>query len=491
MSAPRYDLAIAGGGVTGLTAAVHARRAGLRVLLLEASPRVGGVIGTTRERGFLAEHGPNSLQRTAAFDRLVSLLGIEHEVIVAGASGSRRYVARGGVPHAIPTSPLEAIRTPLLSPRGKLRLLAEPWIRGAARDDETVAAFVRRRLGREVLDRLVNPFVAGVYAGDPERLGVAHAFPRLHALEREHGSLARGLVRVARGRRAARANEEPVRGGHAGESVSFRAGLQALTAALAAALGEAVRTRAPLHSADRTDDGWRLAIGTVGQTRAVDARAIVWAAPAHALRPVQWPAASRPHVDALATLRYATVGTLTLGFRRADIAHPLDGFGVLVPARERLAILGALFTSSLFPDRAPPEHATITCFLGGDRHPELGTAETDAVVALALADLRTLLGVRGAPAWVRHVSWPRAIPQYDTTHGRIRDAAAAMEAACPGLFVAGQAVDGVALGDCIAAGERAAERARAWLAEAPCRHPSLTTGIAAVVPGAGTALTSP
>lgn len=455
----RYDVAVAGGGITGLVAAWGLQRAGLRVVVLEASARAGGVVSTVRERGFLAERGPNSLLRNPALDRVVSQLGLEEQLVVAGSAGRKRFVVRDRVPHAIPTSPAEMLRSPLLSWPGKLRVLREPWVKAQPSEDETVASFVRRRLGREVLDRLVNPFVAGVYAGDPERLGVAYAFPKLHALEREHGGLVRGMLHARRARRGRAAAPALV-----ADTVSFRDGLDVLPRALAARLGDAVRLETPLRAARHTGEAWRLSIGGIGQTATIEADALVWTAPAHAMRAVEWPADVRDAAATLAEVRYPAVTSMTFGFRREHVAHALDGFGVLVPAVEPLNILGALFTSTLFPGRAPSGHVTITCFIGGARRPELAAAPTEGVRALALSDLQKLLGVRGDPVWAHATTWPQAIPQYDTWHGRARAAAAAMEGAHDGLFVAGQSVEGIALGECIAAGERAADRVGRWRA---------------------------
>lgn len=476
----RFDVVVAGAGITGLVTALGLRRAGLRVAVLEATARAGGVIATTRHRGFVAEHGPNSLLRNAALDRLVQWLGLADELVVAGAAGRRRYVARDGAAHPLPASPLEFLRTPLLSPLGKLRLLQEPWIRPSAHAGESVASFVRRRFGPEVLDRLANPFVAGVFAGDPERLGIAHAFPTLHALERDHGSVLRG----ARARRRAGAVSGTPRG--IAETVSFRAGLETLPQSLARHLGGALQLETPLRAARRTDDGWRLAVGALGATRSIDARALVWTAPAHALGSVEWPDTGRMAVETIASMEHPPVAALTLGFRREQVRHALDGFGVLVPESEPFGILGALFSSSLFPGRAPDGHVTITCFLGGARRPELGAASVDAVQAIALADLARLLGVQGAPAWRHHVSWPRAIPQYDVEHGRVRAAASALERGYPGLFVVGQALEGIALGDCIAAGERAAERVGSWIGQPAISQDETLAGasFAPPVPGA-------
>ena len=467
---------VVGAGLTGLTTAHHLRAAGHEVTVVDAGDEPGGVMRSIARDGWLVERGPNSCMLTPDVAALVDAVGLLPALQRAEPAGHTRYIVRDGVPVAVPSSPPAFLRSPLFGLRGKVRILREPFIaRRTADGDESIADFVRRRLGTEVLDWAIDPFVSGVYAGDPETLSVGHAFPRLVALERQHGSLIRGAIALARARGAARATAAA--SGQRGAMISFRDGMQTLPRTLAAALAPRVQLGTRLVAlAERTGGGVRATLARDGVEAVVDADVAVVTIPTWALRDVAMPTAAGAALTRLAGLRYPAVSSVALGFRRADIAHPLDGFGCLVPSRERRDLLGVLFSSALFPDRAPAGHALLTCFIGGTRRPDLGTAPTDLLVERLLADLQPLLGVRGAPVFVEHSRWPHAIPQYELGHDHHVAAAEAIEAVLPGLVLDGQFRRGVSVGDCIAAGRTLADRAVALLT----RHRSSVAGPTAV-----------
>lgn len=445
---PSPPVAIVGAGVSGLAAAWRLRTRGVDAVLLEASDRIGGAVRSLRAEGFLADLGPNTLVvRDPRVEEVLQRLGLAARRLWADPAAARRYVVRDGRPVPLPTSPLGLLRTPLLSTRARLRLLAEPFVRRGHQVDESLAAFVRRRLGPEVLDYVADPFVAGVFAGDPERLSARHAAPALVELERTHGSLLRGALAQ---RRAARTAPSLPR-----HPFSFPEGLEALPHALAAALAGAV----PVHLGERVTTlgreagGFRL--GPHGPFRAV-----VWATPPYALPD----GVGSPNDLAIVRgVPCPPVAVLALGFRREDVAHPLDGFGVLVPRREPFRLLGALFSSTLTPGRAPDGHALLTCFLGGARRPDDALRPEAELLAVAQADLARLLGVRGDPVFARCRVWRRAIPQYEVGHDTVLAALDRLEAATPGLFVAGTVRGGISVGEALAAGLVAADRAAAHL----------------------------
>jgi oxygen-dependent protoporphyrinogen oxidase len=472
------SVAVIGAGITGLVTAWELQRRGVPVTLYESAPVAGGAIRTSQTEGWLAEHGPNSLLTSAPVEELIRRLDLESEVVVANPSANKRFIVRDGRLVPIPLSPPAFLSTPLLSLRAKLRVLLEPLVRrGETATDESIASFVRRRLGREVLDYAVNPFIAGIYAGDPEQLSMAHAFPRVYALEREHGSVSLGLVRSRRRAGAARrqAGEAIARGDTDAKGaapvpptrprlISFRDGLQALPLALAAPLGKRLRLSTPVRSIHRADERWVVEAGDgeLATARTVDA--VVLAAPAHALAAMELPAPIRQHSAVIEHVVYPSVSSLTLGFRREQVAHPLDGFGVLLPEVEGRAVLGTLFSSTLFPGRAPEGHVALTVFVGGSRDPELARQPTDRIVEVVLRDLGDLLGVRGEPVFTQHVFWAKGIPQYTVGYAQVKDAADATEAANPGLYLTGNFRQGVSVGDCVASGQVVAERVAAWLA---------------------------
>ncbi len=467
------SVAVVGAGITGLVAAYELRRRGVNVTLYESSGHAGGAIRTTHADGFLAEHGPNSFVSSAPVEELLRKLDLHDDVVEANKAANHRFVVRGGKLLPFPLTPPAMLTTRLFSLRAKLRVLGEPLVRRReSTEDESIASFVRRRLGREVLDYAVDPFISGIFAGDPEQLSMAHAFPRVVALEHEHGSLSKGLMAKRKAAKLARQQAVTSPEGAAPKSataarlISFVDGMQTLTDALEASLVGTLRLGCPVRLLHRTETRWEVEAGLDGAARPHAVDAVVMATPAHVLAAMELPAGLRKDSGPVERVEYPPVSTLTLGFRRRDVAHALNGFGMLIPAAEGRSVLGALFTSSLFPARAPEDHVTITCFVGGARHPEIAREDSDTLVGRVLHDLRALLGVRGDPTFIMHVFWPRAIPQYALGYQAVKDAADATEAANPGLYLAGNYRNGVSVGDCIASGQQMAERVAAYLTRA-------------------------
>ncbi|AMW06610.1 hypothetical protein GEMMAAP_06345 [Gemmatimonas phototrophica] len=467
------SVAVVGAGITGLVAAYELRRRGVNVTLYEASGHTGGAIRTTHADGFLAEHGPNSFVTSAAVDTLLQQLDLQDDVVEASPGANRRYVVRNGALMPFPLSPPSMLTTGLLSFKAKLRVLLEPLVRTRTQDsDESVASFVRRRLGHEVLDYAVDPFISGIFAGDPETLSMAHAFPRVAELERQYGSLSKGLMmtrkQLANGESAATSHGGPMTASPPARArlISFVDGMQTLTDTLEAAIAGTVRLGCPVRLVHRQEARWVVDAGQDGVAQSRLADAVVMATPAHVLAAMELPASMRKLATPIERVEYPPVSTLTLGFNREDVAHALDGFGVLVPAVERRTLLGALFSSSLFPGRAPDECVTITCFVGGSRQAERAREDTDLLLERVLLDLRQLLGVRGEPVFAKHVYWSRAIPQYTVGYQSVKDAADLTEQQNPGLYLAGNFRNGVSVGDCVASGQQVAERVAAYLTRA-------------------------
>ena len=444
-------VAVIGGGITGLATAWYLRKLGIPVVVFEAKGQPGGVMASRREGEWLMETGPNTLfENSAAITEFITGLGLESRRLVASTVANKRYVVRRGRPAALPATPAQFFTSPFLSVRTKLGVLAEPFRRrGPAEGDESVADFVVRRLGQEFLDFVVNPFVAGVYAGDPGALSVRHAFPKLHALERDHGSLTRGALR----RRTATA-------GPKGSMISFPEGLAEVPRALAQELGSRLWLNHTVTAVRRMGWLWQVDYNSDQGAKSGSFAAVICALPPDALAAL--PIEGVPESGALAVMReipQPAVASVFLGYRREDVAHPLDGFGMLTPAVEKRRILGTLFSSTLFPGRAPAGHVALTTFVGGSRQPELCAQSDASLIAMVQEELANLLGVRGTPVISRVQRWPRAISQYVVGFQKFKDACYTVEAAAPGLFLGGPCCDGVSLSNCISAGQRLADAA--------------------------------
>jgi oxygen-dependent protoporphyrinogen oxidase len=449
------SVAIIGAGITGLTAAFCLKRSGVPVTVYESSGRVGGVIQSLQRDGYLAEFGPNTILETSPkIGQLVQDAGLGPRRLDPDPRAEARYVVRYGRPIAMPGSALGFLTTELFSARAKLAVLREPFV-PARRDgkEESIAEFVLRRLGQEFLDHAIDALVAGVYAGDPYKLSVPQAFPKLKQLEDRYGSLIKGQILGAR--------ERKKRGEVAKDRApkfSFDEGLQVLPETLRAQLGEAVRLNTKVTRATETSTGWALELLERGEVTRGEHSAILYCGTAYKLAELSLETRTPARLDAFSEIRYPPVASVVLGFRREDVAHPCQGFGMLIPRVEGFKILGTIFSSSLFPNRAPAGHLTLTSYVGGERFPELASLAPERLFALTCEDLRVLLGVRGKPTFQHSVFYPKAIPQYVVGYGRYRELMNEIEQKAPGLFLAGHYRDGISLSDSIVSGCNVAER---------------------------------
>jgi oxygen-dependent protoporphyrinogen oxidase len=448
-------VAVIGAGITGLTAAFYLQRKGIPVTVYEASDRVGGVIQSIRRDGYLAEFGPNTILETSPrIGQLIRDAGLESRRLNPDPQAEARYVVRYQRPMAMPGSPLGFLTTGLFTWKAKLAVLREPFV-PARREgpEESVAQFVQRRLGQEFLDHAIDALVAGVYAGDPYKLSVPQAFPKLAQLEAKYGSLIKGQILGAR--------ERKKRGEVAKDRApkfSFDEGLEVLPQTLALRLGEAMRLKAVVRRFSRHRHGWTLEVQEGGQVQQVEHRAVVYAGTAHKLAELGFENEPALSLKPFGEIRYPPVASVVLGFRRQDVVHPCSGFGMLIPKVEGFKILGTIFSSSLFPNRAPAGHLTLTSYVGGERYPELASLPPDELFALTCEDLRVLLGVKGKPTFQHSVFYPKAIPQYVIGYGRYRQLMADIEAKAPGMFLAGHFRDGISLSDSIGSGFNVVER---------------------------------
>lgn len=455
------SVAVIGAGLTGLTAAYCLKQRGLRVVVYESNDRIGGVVRSERRDGYLVELGPTSMSPPPpAVAAILTQLGLDASKIAASPDARHRYIVRRGRLLRLPLTPPELLTSRLFSNSAKLAIFGEPLIEtGESPVDESVAAFVRRRFNQEIVDYLANPFVAGTFAGDPEQLSVRHAMPQLHTLERTHGSVMKAYAKAMKARR-----EAGPESGEGGSLVSFRHGLQEIADALGRQLASEIRLRAAVTQLRHGAKGWT--IGAAFQTPELY-DAVIYAAPAYSLDEIDLDLPGGERLSTLSSIIYPPVAVLALGYRREQLAHPLDGFGFLTPEVERRRVLGVIFSSSLFPGRAPEGHVLLTVFVGGSRDPDLVQFDSQTLTARVLDDLRTLLGTQGEPAFRAVQVWPKAIPQYVLGYGRFKDIADQTERTNPGLVLAGTYRDGISLNDAIGSGARAASRVLDVLAPEP------------------------
>lgn len=456
------NIAIIGAGISGLSAAYHLQKAGHHVSLLEKSDTVGGAIKTTRTSGYLIEHGPNSiLLSDPRVRKLIAEIGIEKDLTPANTAAKNRFIIHGSKLNPLPTSPLKALTTPLFSFKAKMRALKEILVakRDARKGTECFADFVRRRFGQEILDKAADPFVNGIYAGDSNRLATRHAFPKLWNLEQEHGSILRGLI--ARRRSAKKANPQLPKG-TSPTIASFTNGMQTLPEAISAALRqETLSTSTEIefisHSPQTRNWSikWKSKTGTIAQ--GVFDHLII-TSPAHELPNLPLQDNVRDALSKLPDISYPPVTTLFLGFKRSQVRHPLDGFGMLSSPKEKNKMLGALFNSSLFPARAPDDHVAVNVMLGGSRTPELARMSESELKASVMDELRKLLGVEGQPAFTNLIRWEKAIPQFNLGYSKVIEQIEQAERDFPGLHIAGNYRDGISVPDCIVAGINLTEK---------------------------------
>lgn len=456
------EVVVIGAGISGLCVAHWLSRAGIRVTVLERRPWAGGTMRTILDRGWMIETGPNSaLETTPLFNELFDDVGISAVKVYADSASDRRYIVRGGELHLLPMSPAAFIRTPLWSWRGKLRLGGELFI-GRGRKEESISEFVTRRLGNEFLDYAVDPFIAGVYAGNPDELSVRAALPKLYALEDSYGGLVRGMIAGA-GERRRRAETAKVRA----RMFSFEKGMQTFPLAIANGLGRKVQLRKKVVELDppsgRLETRFRVTHGAGSRRSSARADAVVISAPAYGAADL-----IRPFAPALGSMldgvSYPPVTQVFLGYRAEQVSRRLDGFGFLIPRAETRSILGTIWTSALFKGRAPHGHVAFTSFVGGARQPELAGLDDAHVIGLVTDELRSLMGVLGKYAYARVTRWEKAIPQYRLGYNRMMDAIEQTERECPGLFFCSNFRGGISVGDCVMSARLMAERVLQHLA---------------------------
>ena len=442
---------VAGAGISGLALAFELRRLGVPVMVLETEKRAGGKIESDHLEGFLCERGPASyLDRSGSLTAMAKALGIESRVVLASDAAERRLVAAKGSLHDTPATALAFAMSSLLSWPAKMRAamdLVLPRGPSAHGGDESVAAFARRRLGVQAGERLLQPLVSGLYAGDPEKVSLPSAFPLVAAMERNQRSF---LLAMRREFAAAKSKTAP-------HLSSFQGGLDELTSALAAHLGQALRLGVRLLTVEKDGDLFRIAVEEQGQTQSLEARAVVVALPAHVATGVLG-GLDGQIAGMLAQIPYVPVTLVHLGYPLSALSRPIHAYGFFVPPSEPLRVLGGIFPSQFFPARAPEGFHLFSMRTGGARHPAAFTMPDAELVALADGELRGLVGLTAGPSFVHIVRHERALPQYTLGHmGRVA-AISEGERRHPGLFFHGNAYHNAGVPELVSRSMKLAER---------------------------------
>ena len=451
----KTDVIVIGEGITGLGIAYWLKKRGIHVTMLAKEGEVGGTMKSVYEQGFLYETGANTaLETTPLFKELTFDLKLGSEFIYANPEGKNRYILRDGILRSMPLGPGSFFLTKLFSPAAKFRVMKEPFI-GRAQKEESVSEFVERRLGREFLDYAIDPFVAGVFAGKAEQLSVRSAFPKLYALEEKYGGLVKGMIKGVqeRKRRAEKAKDRA-------ETFSFISGMQILPRAIGNSLEKTVllnakvtgirnRTFAQNEPSDEPDTH-RYLVEYLhdGKAEEIEANIVVFAIPAYDVAPII-KSLSVETANVLSSIYYPPVISIFLGVKREDIGHNLDGFGFLIPSIEKRKILGCLWTSCLFSNRAPVGMVALNAFVGGARQPELTELNDERVIQITLDEIKSTMQFSGKPVYLNITRWQKSIPQYELGYQQKMDTLVRFEESNQGIFLAGNYRGGISVGDCV------------------------------------------
>lgn len=450
----KKSVVIIGAGISGLATAYWLYKDGYDIKILEANKEAGGAMQTIFEDGFLVDFGPNSgLETTPLIRHLVDEVGISNELVYANDSSNKRYILRNDELHELPTSPQAFITTKLFSTKAKLRIMAEPFI-GKSNDGyyQSMAQFVKRRLGEEFLDYAIDPFVSGVFAGDPHKLSVKSAFPKLYRLEEVYGGLVKGMIKGAKERKK-RAEQSK----QSAKMFSFINGMQSFPKAIAQKLKNNIHYECRVQSVKHSINGYSVKYESGGVIKEINTDIVLSTIPVYE--------ASRlfSKIDAnfekhSTAIYYPPVMVLYVGFNKKDILRKLDGFGFLIPSKERKSFLGAIWSSTIFPNRCDDNKASFTIFIGGARSPYLFDIEKEKLISKVLTEFKQIMKISTDPIFLKERMWYKAIPQYNIGYIEHENYFDNFEKENKGLFISGNFRGGISVGDCVKNSENVAKR---------------------------------
>ena len=442
---PQNKIVIIGAGISGLTIAYLLNKLGYDITVLEKKKEPGGSIETSFEKGFLFDKGPNSgLETHPLIGQLVEELGLQNELVYANKEGNKRYILKNNELLPLPMSPPAFIKTKLFSPSAKFRLIAEPFVK-KSQDGyyQSISEFVKRRLGKEFLDYAINPFVAGVYAGSPEELSVKSAFPKLYELEEKYGGLIVGTLRSIRERKR-RAEKSK----QSAKMFSFRNGMLVLPKAITEYLNNKVSFESEVTSINKNGNGFTINYQQEGKPKIIECNKIVSAVPAY-IAAKFFDNLDDEITKHLNEIYYPPVLVLYLAYKKEAIKQSLDGFGFLIPSKERKSFLGAIWSSVIFPNRSDEKTATFTLFVGGSRNPEVGSIDKEILIGKVKKEFENIMKISGDPIFMTYRYWAKAIPQYNIGYIEHEKYFDEFEKQNPGIFLAGNYRGGISIGDCV------------------------------------------
>ncbi len=435
---------IIGGGISGLSLGylLHKRYPSMDMVVLESEERPGGKIWSDKVEGFLCESGVNGfLNNKPKTLELASELSLTP--LKSSDAARKRFIYSGGELHSLPDSPPAFFRSNLLSPWGRIRIIYEILAPKGAEDDESLAEFGRRRLGKEAFEKLIDPMASGIYAGDPEALSLKSCFPRIHELETGYGSLIRALIKLKK--KAKKEGKAAPGAGPGGVLTSFYDGMETLILALRASLGGRIRSKSRVVSLGRNGSRYTVHLQ---DGSSMESETVVFAAPAHSTSEILKDF-DRDLSGALTEIPYPPVSVVCTGYKKERLGHSLDGFGFLVPFRERRRILGTLWDSSIFPNRAPEGYVLLRTMLGGTRSSAIALQNENRLIDIVAGEISDIMGIKVQPDFWKVYFHEKAIPQYNLGHQKRLKLIDDLVVKYKGLHLAGNAYRGISVNDCI------------------------------------------
>lgn len=447
-------IVVIGAGISGLTAAYFLKQKGFDITVLEKKSDVGGMIETSYENGFLFEKGANSaLEITPLILRIVKELNLNDQFLYANKTANKKYILRDNTLHPLPLNASAILKSKLFSAKAKLRLIAEPFI-GKSQNAyyQSVAEFTTHRLGKEVLDYVINPLVGETYTGNPESLSIKSAFPLLYELEEKYGSLTVGTIKSIKERKYSKGESK-----QSGKMFSFKNGMTVLPNALAKYLDKSVTTKCEVKKVEIFEDRYKLTFDHQGESVSLLADIVISSVPAYTAADLfgHFDEGLKKH---LLDIQYPPLLVQYLVYRKADIQQSLDAYGFFVPSKEKKSFLGSIWNSAIFPNRVSDEFASFTLFIGGAREPEILTIDKELLLMKVRGEFETLMKVSGEPIYSSYKFWPKAIPQYTIGYIEHENYIDNFEKKFPGIILNANYRGGISIAECIKNSERVVEK---------------------------------